>query len=632
MSNALRYTATRLDAALQQNPSSIERSLTNHFIAAGLGKPSTSEARSWSASLPALTSAVVDAGLGNLEILVEYRLPLTSRRADVVLAGNHPKSGKPHFVVVELKQWTSATIASESENLVTVPGARYSPVLHPSMQVDNYATYMRDFLSVFETSASIDSIALLHNARKTDVTELYSSPISTNARLFTQDSSDDLRNFLTESFSPDIPGSRAADALLTSRTAPSKQLLALAAREIQEQEQFVLLDEQRVAFELVLGTLEMARQADTKSIVLVTGGPGSGKSVIALSVLGELARRGYSALHATGSKSFTETLRKVAGHRAPSVRAMFKYFNSFMEAQKNSVEVLILDEAHRMREKSVNRYTKKHLREIARPQIEELIDTARVPVFLLDEHQIVRPGELGSAHDIKAIASARGIPVFEVNLNAQYRAGGSAAYTDWVIRLLDLEPGGPLGWEDEETFQVQVVDSPSEMETVLRKKLESGANARITAGYCWKWSAVSEFGLENDVVIGDWAKPWNSRSDRMIGSVPPSHLWAYEPGGFEQVGCVYTAQGFEYSWNGVILGPDFVWRGAANDGAGAWISRREFNSDPDFKSSKTVSDEDFDSLVRNVYKVLLTRGLQGTLIYSTDSETQDHLKNLVNSS
>lgn len=630
MSNTLRYTATRLDAELQKNPSSIERAMTEYFVSAGLGRPSTPEARSWTSSLPALTSAIVDAGLGNLEVLLEYRLPLTSRRADAVIAGNNPKTGKPHYVVVELKQWSAASISSESDNLVAVPGARYSPVLHPSMQVHNYATYMRDFLTIFESQATIDSIALLHNARKSDVADLFASPISAEAQLFTHDSAGDFREFLTKSFSADVPGSRAADALLTSRTAPSKQLLALAAKEIREQEQFVLLDEQRVAYELVLGTLEKARQADTKSIVLVTGGPGSGKSVIALSVLGELARRGYTALHATGSKSFTETLRKVAGNRAPSVKAMFKYFNSFMEAERNSVEVLILDEAHRMREKSVNRYTKKYLRDIARPQIDELIDTARVPVFLLDEHQIVRPGELGSVHDIKSTAANRGVPVFEVNLNAQYRAGGSSAYTDWVVRLLELEDGGPIGWEDEDTFQVQIVDSPIEMENILRRKLEGGVNARMTAGYCWKWSAVSEDGLENDVIIGDWEKPWNSRADRAIGPIPPSHLWAYEPGGFEQVGCVYTAQGFEYSWNGVILGPDLVWRSTANEGTGGWVSRREYNKDPDFKSTKTVSNEAFDSLVRNVYKVLLTRGLQGTLIYSTDSETLEFLRSLTN--
>ena len=150
----------------------------------------------------------------------------------------------------------------------------------------------------------------------------------------------------------------------------------------------------------------------------------------------------------------------------------------------------------------------------------------------------MRPGELGSTHDIKSVAASRGIPVLEVNLNVQYRAGGSAAYTDWVIRLLDLEPGGPLGWEDEDTFQVQVVDSPEAMENILRKKLEGGVNARMTAGYCWNWSAVTESGLEDDVVIGEWKKPWNSRADRMINTIPPSHLWAYEPGGFEQVGCV----------------------------------------------------------------------------------------------
>lgn len=168
------------------------------------------------------------------------------------------------------------------------------------------------------------------------------------------------------------------------------------------------------------------------------------------------------------------------------------------------------------------------------------------------------------------------------------------------------------------------------MEQELSQKLTLGVNARMTAGYCWKWSNATETGLVDDVVIGDWSRPWNSKSDRRIGDIPPSSLWAFEPAGFGQVGCVYTAQGFEYSWNGVILGPDLVWRKNVNEGQGGWVSRREFNKDPDFASAKKVSDDEFDVLIRNVYKVLLTRGLQGTLLYSTDHETQEFLKSVVN--
>ncbi len=146
----------------------------------------------------------------------------------------------------------------------------------------------------------------------------------------------------------------------------------------------------------------------------------------------------------------------------------------------------------------------------------------------------------------------------------------------------------------------------------------------MAAGYCWPWSDPrSDGSLVSDVIIGSWSHPWNLRGDRGLPGAPPAALWASEPEGFGQVGCIYTAQGFEYDWNGVILGPDLVWR------SGSWVSRREFNKDPDFRSRKAVSDEDFDRLVRHVYKVLLTRGMVGTLIYSTDNETRAFLRSLI---
>lgn len=234
--------------------------------------------------------------------------------------------------------------------------------------------------------------------------------------------------------------------------------------------------------------VDHARAADMKTVVVVTRSPGSGKSVIALSLVGELARQGRTVLHATGSKAFTQTLRQVAGKGSTRTKSLFTYFNSFMAAEPNSIEVLVHDEAHRIRAKSVNRYTPKSLREHARPQIEELLDVARVPVFLLDEHQVVRPGEMGTVADIKAHAAARGLPVQQVDLRGQYRAGGSEAYLDWVHRLLGLDVGGPIGWEDESTFTVDVVDSPTEMEGRLAAMLAAGVGARMTAGCCWPWS------------------------------------------------------------------------------------------------------------------------------------------------
>ena len=624
--DSVRLSGNALAAMSDGDVSEVERILEDYFMSQGLGHPGPSMARSWRNSLPVLARDLRDAGLGAVEVLAEHRLPLSSKRADVILAGTHPRTGSPSYVVVELKQWSTARRWQDSATLVDVDGARYSPVLHPSLQVAGYASYLTDFVTVLADQRDpLASVAYLHNATDRSIADLWTVPAAAEARMFTGQRRGEFHDFLRSRLSP-ASGVAAADELLASSIAPSKQLLQAAASEIRDREQFVLLDEQRVAYEIVMRAVEQARTSDLKAVVVVTGGPGSGKSVIALSLLGELARQGRTVLHATGSKAFTHTLRQVAGKGSSRTKSLFIYFNSFMTAERNGLDVLILDEAHRIRAQSVNRYTPKALRATARPQIEELLDAARVPVFLLDQHQVVRPGEMGTAADIKAHAAAKGLTVHQIDLQGQYRAGGSDAYNDWVHRLLGLlDDGGPLGWEDESTFAVDVVDSPAELESRLAAYRDKGLGARMTAGYCWRWSDPRPDGqLVDDVTIGDWSRPWNLRSERAVGDAPPSSLWASDPGGFGQVGCVYTAQGFEYHWNGVIFGPDLVWR------TDRWVSRREFNKDPDFKSVKTVSNETFDRLVRHVYKVLLTRGLTGTLLYSVDAETQAMLRRMVN--
>jgi hypothetical protein len=581
---------------------------------------SASEIRSWDASLAALAADLEQAELDGVEVLVEHQLPLSSKRVDVVLAGEHPRRGGPSYVVVELKQWTSAELFEGESELVVQPTYGPRPVLHPVAQVRGYVEYMLDFLGALHaTDDVLTGVAYLHNATDDRVAALRGYPQDNLARFFTAQDRGAFLDHLRSRLSP-ANASIHADRLVNSFVAPSRQLLAVAAEELRIREQFVLLDEQRVAFDLVLHEVEKARRGNSKSVVLVSGGPGTGKSVIALSLLGELGRRGVRVAHATGSRSFTQTLRKVTGRRTA---ALFRYFNQFMDAEPNSLDVLIADEAHRLRETSANRWTRAELRTDKR-QVDELIDAARVPVFLLDQNQVVRPGEMGTIEDIEKHARERGLDVHRVDLNAQYRSGGSAQYVEWVERLLGLTPGGPVPWDGDDRFEVRTAPSPSAMEQALADKLATHQNARMAAGYCWPWSDPRPDGsLVQDVQIGDWARPWNLKGDRSVGDAPPAALWASDDRGFGQVGCVYTAQGFEYEWNGVLLGPDLVRRGDR------WLAVRSANRDPDFRSLKRVSDEDFDVLVRNVYKVLLTRGMVGTLIYSVDPETRQKLAELV---
>ncbi|MEU9577389.1 DUF2075 domain-containing protein [Streptomyces chilikensis] len=595
--------------------------LTDQFVHAHGYRPGVSEARSWERSIPVLAAVLNDAGLGDVEIMLEYALPLNSRRADAVLAGVHPMTGEPSYVVVELKQWSQA-VPHEGDPALCHVDAYTRPVLNPIEQVRRYCEYLVNFNGALaETPERIAGVAFLHNATEFGVSGLRVVECDDRGLLFTGERRGEFIDHLRSRLSTTHPGARAADDLLAGKTVPSRQLMSVAAQEVREREQFVLLDEQQVAYRLVLNAVRRAKQSDHKEVVVVTGGPGTGKSVIALSLLGELYRQGVPALHATGSQSFTKTMRKVAGARKREVQDLFKYFNSFMTAEKNTLDVLLCDEAHRIRETSANRYTPA-VHRTGRPQIDELIDVARVPVFLLDEHQVVRPGETGTVAEIQEAATRKGLTCHIVSLDSQFRCGGSDAYLRWVVRLLGLEPGGPVVWEPDDRMRLLAADSPQEMEDFLAARRTEGYGARMSAGYCWRWSPEPKPGdpLPADVVIGDWARPWNLRGDRSVSGAPPAALWATDPAGFGQVGCVYTAQGFEYDWSGVIIGPDLLWRGDR------WITDRTASKDPVFK--KAPSDSDVDRLIRNTYKVLLTRGMVGTVVYSTDPETREKLREL----
>lgn len=350
------------------------------------------EIRSWENSLPPFLADVVQAGLGHVEVLLEHRLPYTPKRVDALLCGVHPTTGRPSYVLVELKQWTTAE--SVDTDLVRVPQYGDQPVLHPAEQVRRYCRQLVDFTPMLAREADgVYGVAYLHNA-DAEGWRLKQYRVDGYGRLYTRDERQALIDRLRALLSPDpqthSDARQAADDLLRASTTPSRQLLQHAAAEVRNRQQFVLLDEQQVAYATVEQAVELAKDENTKTVVIVLGGPGSGKSVVALSLLGDLSRAGRRVMHATGSSSFTNTLRKiVVGSRSTRVQQLFVFFNSFIGEEKNSLDVLICDEAHRIRETSVNRFTKATKRAAAKSQVQELIDIARVPVFLLDEHQVL---------------------------------------------------------------------------------------------------------------------------------------------------------------------------------------------------------------------------------------------------
>ncbi len=185
--------------------------------------------------------------------------------------------------------------------------------------------------------------------------------------------------------------------------------------------------------------------------------------------MADLLVKGYNAQYATGSRAFTETLRKIIKSRGA---AQFKYFNSYTDAENNAIDVLIADEAHRLRETSFNRFTPKAERSTV-PQIEELLSASKVSAFFIDDDQVVRPGEIGSVNYIKEYAAKNNCKIFEYELEAQFRCNGSDAFVNWVNNTLGIKRTANVIWDQHEEFDLKVFDSPEDLENAIREQSQS---------------------------------------------------------------------------------------------------------------------------------------------------------------
>jgi hypothetical protein len=493
-------------------------------------------------------------------------------------------------------------------------------VLHPSDQAGSYQRYLLDTHTAFwPGGVRLEACSWLHNMRRADAGVLFADDFEKLIALnptFTGDSVMALEDFLTSCLE-EGDGLPVMETVLKGSFKPSKRLLDRVARMIRAEQAYVLLDEQKVAFNDILATVRASRLDDERTVFLIRGGPGTGKSVIAVNLVGELAHLGFTVNPATGSKAFTETLRAAVGKRAGAV---FSYYRNYSGAEPDGLDVLVLDEAHRVRKTSDNRFTKQVFKS-GKPQIDELVAAARTTVFFIDDLQVVRPGEVGSSQLIRDAAQRSDAQLVEHELDTQFRCGGSDHFVSWVANLLDLERTPDVMWNPAVEFDFDVLDTPQELEALIRSRHAAGYTARLAAGFCWPWSGPRNDGtLVPDVKLGDWEMPWNAKPDagRLAPGIPKSNNWATEPGGVDQVGCVYTAQGFEYDYAGVIIGPDLVWRPRTG-----WVGRPEFSKDHGVTKKLRATGCSFTELAKNTYRVLLTRGLRGCYVYVDDIQTRN---------
>jgi hypothetical protein len=511
--------------------------------------PGPSEVNSWRNSLRAVSQVFQEGSLLNNGLILEFQLPLTSRRLDCLLTGRNDW-GRENAVIVELKQWDKCQDGNGRNELTTWVGGNVRDVLHPSAQVGQYKTYLEDSHTAFDQDSGIqlNACAYLHNysCRSDDAlfTDKFKNLLD-KFPVFTGDDVDNLINFLRPHLANGDDG-EIVKTIDQSRYRASRKLLEHVCAVIKGNSQYVLLDEQLVVYDRVMHAATSGVHGKTKSVIIVQGGPGTGKSVIAMNLLGDLSAKGLNTHYVTGSRAFTTTLREIVGTRASQ---QIKYFNGYINAEFGDIDVMVCDEAHRIRENSNSRFTPRGKR-TKRPQIEELVNASKTSVFFIDDDQVVRPGEIGSSEYIRTYAKQNGCSILDYELEAQFRCAGSGAFVNWINNTLQIKRTANVLWNiNDPGFDLKIFDSPHSVDGAIRAKVKEGFTARLTAGFCWKWSNPRPDGnLPEDVMIGDFKRPWNAKSDagHLAPGIPRESLWAYQEGGINQIGCIYTAQGLRH--------------------------------------------------------------------------------------
>ena len=614
-------------------------------------KVSSSEQVSWINNAPKIKELLQESGIKDSYVTFEYLVPYRNSRIDCMIYGSDA-SDYGNVVHIELKQWSNNSVKpdnvdanfhvkedgidDEDENykVHALTGGSYELKPHPSQQVRGYDNYLTGFIEVLSTKEiGIKGMAYCYNyyrhpPRKNTPTVLYDDKYQNLLKEYRTYSKDELREIANEIKEKLCHGNGFSvfNKMMTSSIRNSKKLLEAASKMVEEgnYEYFSLIDEQITAKNSIMDAIKKMERKK-KSVIIVKGGPGTGKTVIALSILAELAsdkNKQYNIHYATKSKPLLEGVRH---QLKPDARPLFSNVLQFVPANFNSndLDVLLVDEAHRITLSPNHQYTKPENR-TNMTMVDTLINCAKVTVFFIDDKQAIRSQEIGSTAMIRNAASNFGASIYETELYSQFRCNGSDNYLNWLDQIM-YNKQITSHFKSEE-FDFKIFDNPQDLYNAIKEQNDKdGQTARLCAGFCWPWSdKTDENGdLLKEVKIGSFAMPWETKDT--IKPRPKGYVqwyeWAYKPEGIKQVGCIYTAQGFEFDYIGVIVGKDLRY----DKNTGVLYTDITATKDPTLKRSK----EGFDDYVRNIYRVLMSRGMKGCYVYFCDNDVAEYFQQMI---
>lgn len=586
-----------------------------------VGKVNENEVRAWDNSMQYMYRVLGDQEIPkDAGVAIEFKIPYTSKRVDFIISGKDDEQDS--VVIVELKQWDKVEKVEGKEAIVKTlinRGIRETP--HPSYQAWSYASLIEDYNETVQNETiQLYPCAYLHNYIKQEqdpLTDNYYSYYIDKAPVFIKGDAQKLRDFIKRYIKY---GDNKANIykIENGKIRPSKSLQDSLVNMLQGNEEFKMIDEQKVVYETALELAEKALRTNTKQVLVVKGGPGTGKSVLAVNLLVELTKKHMVSQYVTKNAAPRNVYAtKLKGtYRKNHINNLFKGSGSYVNASQNEFDVLIVDEAHRLNEKSGL------FQNLGENQMKEIIHAAKFSIFFIDENQKVTLKDIGNVERIKEFAKEEGAQVTEAELASQFRCNGSDGYLAWIDDVLEIRETANdvyIGGD----YDFRVYDDPNSLRDEI-ERLNKGRNkSRIVAGYCWDWRKESKANSDiHDIEIDQhhFSISWNLSN---------TETWAIDEHSVKQAGCIHTCQGLEFDYVGVIIGDDLLYR----DGKIVTDYTKRAKTDQSLKGLKKMLKEDriraeklADEIIRNTYRILLTRGQKGCYVYCTDEQLASYLK------
>jgi len=576
-----------------------------------------SEIKSWAHSLSFMERIMRDDQIpSDCGIAIEYQIPQTGKRIDFIISGQDPDNNDS-VMLIELKQWSEANLTNKDSIVETFVGGRIGEHTHPSYQAWSYATLLQGFNEVVYTeNISLHPCAYLHNYAEDNVikNEFYAEYIK-KAPVFLKSDAHKLSEFIKKHI-------RYGDKtnilyrIENGRIRPSKLLADSVSKMLKGNQEFVMIDDQKVVYENAVA-LACKASVEKKQVLIVQGGPGTGKSVVAINLLVALTQKGLLAKYVSKNAAPRAVYEsKLKGNATGSeIRNFFGGSGSFIDTKNSEFDALIVDEAHRL-----NKFSGL-FGNLGENQIKEIIDATKFAVFFIDEDQRVTLKDIGRQEEIEKWAFRAGAEVTELQLSSQFRCNGSDGYLSWLDNTLQIKDTANSIFKEID-YDFKVIDTPTELRDIIVEKNKVNNRSRMVAGYCWKWpSRNNPNAYDIEFPEYDFKMKWNLTEE---GS-----RWIISPDSVHQIGCIHTCQGLEVDYIGVVIGEDLIVR----NGKVITDASKRASSDNSVKGYKKMLKDNpieaaqtLDLIIKNTYRTLMTRGMKGCYIYCVDKETAKYFK------